>query len=799
MRKKYVTIQKKKEVIVETANNGQIVEYPVINQVEGSGGSYSWKSMACATYTRGSKRISQNNSGSPKTKHAKKIVHSQNTDRVTSVSPQLPEFPYEYRPISLCSVLYKVVAKLISNRLKCHLQHFISWSQNAFVEGRQITDNIVSAKEFLHSMKKSESKEGYFALKIDMSKAYDRVNWSFLEKMLQLLGVRGHSLQLIMNCVTSASFFILLNGASKGFFVGERVLRQGCPLSPTLFIICSQGLSLLMKKYEEEGLYQGLRINRWAPMISHLMFADDLFFFGKNDRVNVENLKRLIKQYSDWFGQQINFGKSAVAFSGGVEEWRKTTTLSDWGVREMRRNEKYLGIFPLSADSRVQSFDFLVDKFRSRLSGWRNYFLSTAGTTVLSKSVISSIPIFFFCTCLIPKTVLATIKRIQCSFWRGHEMDVKKLHFINWEKICKSKDDGGLGIRDMEKVNKSLMCKLVWRFLNDKSSMWVQLLTAKYLKGSSFWNAKDVNHSSSTWRGMLQVREYMESNVCWLINRGDEINIWDDQRVSNLLGNRLRNIGFHSTQYTMVSDLINQNARVTDIKQIITIWLQEDDGGRTFIIGSCLLWNLWKSRNDIVFNGVQFSKERCMRLSWEDFKRHHSQQFSAQQEELQDTPLMSEIWQSPPFPFVKINVDAAFRLNVGAAAAVAQDSEGRFLGGITYCFSDISPLKTEVRAFNLGISLTQQLNLEKVIVEGDAEGVASAINGPIDQVPANIKMEIMRAKESCFEFQSIVFKSVPRSTNQIAHILCKYAKDENVTRSWYTHDPPQCILPLLMI
>lgn len=91
------------------------------------------------------------------------------------------------------------------------------------------------------------------------------------------------------------------------------------------------------------------------------------------------------------------------------------------------------------------------------------------------------------------------------------------------------------------------------------------------------------------------------------------------------------------------------------------------------------------------------------------------------------------------------------------------------------------------------------LYLEKVIVEGDAKSVSTAINGPMNQAPANIKMEILKAKESCSEFENIVFKSVPRSANEITHVLCQYANEENVTRSWSTHDPPLCILPFLMI
>lgn len=96
------------------------------------------------------------------------------------------------------------------------------------------------------------------------------------------MGDSGTAHSLIMACVSTTSFSINLNGSPQGFFRSERGIHQGYPLSPTLFTICSQGLSLLMHQFEVQGLYQGYKINRWAPTITHLMFVDDLFFFGEN-------------------------------------------------------------------------------------------------------------------------------------------------------------------------------------------------------------------------------------------------------------------------------------------------------------------------------------------------------------------------------------------------------------------------------------------------------------------------------------------------------------------------------------
>ena len=180
----------------------------------------------------------------------------------------------EFRPISLCNVVYKLIAKVVVNRLKKILSHVIDDSQSAFLSGRLITDNVLVAFETLHYLKiKTQGKLGFMALNLDMSKAYDRVEWVFLVKVMEHLGFPNQLVSLISSCMSTISYSILLNGQPMGNIKPTRGLRQGDPLSPYLFLLCAMGLQGLIKKAETNDDIRGVSICRNGPRVSHLFFC----------------------------------------------------------------------------------------------------------------------------------------------------------------------------------------------------------------------------------------------------------------------------------------------------------------------------------------------------------------------------------------------------------------------------------------------------------------------------------------------------------------------------------------------
>ncbi|KAL5801568.1 hypothetical protein ACOSQ3_033200 [Xanthoceras sorbifolium] len=167
---------------------------------------------------------------------------------------KIPSRIQDFKPIALCNVVYKLVAKMLANRLKVVLKEVISSNQRALLPGRLITDNVVLGFKCLHALRNHRSgKKGLLALKLDMAKTYDRVEWGFLRGIMSKLGFEDNWIRLIMNCVTSASYSFLINGEARGKVFPSKGIRQGCPLLPYLFLLFAEGLSALLLNAECVG------------------------------------------------------------------------------------------------------------------------------------------------------------------------------------------------------------------------------------------------------------------------------------------------------------------------------------------------------------------------------------------------------------------------------------------------------------------------------------------------------------------------------------------------------------------
>lgn len=256
-----------------------------------------------------------------------------------------PQSLKDYRPISLCNVLYKVISKCLVNRLRPLLDEIISETQSAFIPGRLITDNATIAFECFHKIQHSRSTHStHCAYKLDLAKAYDRVDWNFLEQVLVKTGFNHKWTNWIMQCVRSIRYTVRCNGVLLEPFIPSRGLRQGDPFSPYLFLFVADSLVNLMKKEIAEGNLTPLKIARNSLGISNVLFADDNLIFFKATTEQANTIKRVLTEFQRGTRQLLSETKFSILFSELCPEATRKEITDTLGVVSSSFESKYPGL-----------------------------------------------------------------------------------------------------------------------------------------------------------------------------------------------------------------------------------------------------------------------------------------------------------------------------------------------------------------------------------------------------------------------------------------------------------------------
>ena len=231
-----------------------------------------------------------------------------------------PQRLNDFRPISLVGSLYKILAKVLANRLRLIIRSVVSDSQSAFIKGRQILDGVLVANEIVDEARKSRKELLLF--KVDFEKAYDSIDWGYLDEVMRKMGFLNLWRKWIKECIGTSTASVLVNGSLTEEFHLERGLRQGDPLSPFLFLLAAEGFNVLMKAMSSHQIFKGYSVGRRNPVVvSHLQFVDDALILGEKSWANVRSMRVVLMLFESLSGLKVNFSKSQLAGVNVSESW----------------------------------------------------------------------------------------------------------------------------------------------------------------------------------------------------------------------------------------------------------------------------------------------------------------------------------------------------------------------------------------------------------------------------------------------------------------------------------------------
>jgi hypothetical protein len=249
----------------------------------------------------------------------------------------------DFRPISLIGGMYKIISKVLANRLKAVLGKVVSHSQTAFIKGRQILDSVLVANECVDSRIRSETPG--IICKLDLEKAYDHVSWEFLLYVLKRCGFGERWHGWIAHCISTVCFSININGSPSRFFRSSQGLRQGDHLSPLLFVLVMEAFSRMIYATVDSGRLSGFLVGSSTQdtmMVSHLLFADDTLIFCDPIADQIRDLRCLLLCFEAASGLRINLSKSEMVPVGEVRDVEELTSILGCGVASLPL--KYLGL-----------------------------------------------------------------------------------------------------------------------------------------------------------------------------------------------------------------------------------------------------------------------------------------------------------------------------------------------------------------------------------------------------------------------------------------------------------------------
>ena len=465
-----------------------------------------------------------------------------------------------WRPISLLNTDYKLVAKAIATRIKKVLPDLISSDQTGFISGRYIGENIIRLLNIIDYV--DEEDIPALLISIDYEKAFDCVEWSFIEQTLSLFNF-GHDIkkwvQILYKDINSC---VINNGWSSEFFTLERGVRQGCPLSPYLFVICVEIMAISIRDNPD---IKGIEINGSTQKISQ--FADDTTFMLLFCNQSFQELFTTLNRFQHISGLKINYEKTEILRIGSLK-YSNAQIYTQKPLKWTLGPLTILGIqLSLQEDFLNINYTPLLKKIQFLTNIWESRDLTWLGKVTIVKTLLVSQLIYRFA--ILPTPSDEVLKCIDTMFFDF--IWSKGKHFVSKVVICGPISEGGLNMVDVYSKEISIKCNWVKMLISDTNANW-KILANMLIpgEGNSFWegnlNQKDIQM-------LLKRKSQIWSDICksWSKFNFEEPTDIDTIIVQPLNFNsfiRINDKPFYSKLYSKgmktIQDILDENGNFID-------------------------------------------------------------------------------------------------------------------------------------------------------------------------------------------------------------------------------------------
>ncbi|OMP05267.1 reverse transcriptase [Corchorus capsularis] len=705
-------------------------------------------------------------------------------DSLISLIPKTsnPELITQFRPIGLCNTPYKIVSKIIVNRIRPLLSEIIGPNQASFLPGRKSADNVILLQEIVHSFNKKSGKNGDMIIKLDLEKAYDRLEWNFIRNALMFFNFPPDLIQLIMNCISSVNLFMIVNGEKTDSFQPSRGIRQGDPLSPYIFIICIEYLSLLIRDKFDKGHWRTFKISRSGPPITHLFFADDLILCAKATLRNCILIREVLNTFCDVSGQLVNIDKSKILFSKNTNHVLRNVIADNFGFEA------------------VDNIGNTLDKKKIHLINWETATchknsggLGLKAAKPLNQTYMAKLG----WQLLENKNNLPWTQALTSKYLSGN--NPCKYGSPLWKGIMESSNSIDQGLRWVVK-NGSKACFWTedWTghgilrsfFIGPFQQHDLNLKVKDMLDNHGYWKDEVllflppdvVNIIKST---PLHRHCEAEDVLAWKFEANGEFSlssayqiakntpnsdarewkwIWSSPTLPRIKSfiwlvahNRLavkellvlRGIATSSTCHVCNDPLESVKHVLRGCKQAISIWralkppenihqsftsglrdwlefnMKHTDPAHFTIpwniLFSFAIWEIWKHINDNFFGKTLRSNNRILQSIFQQAAEFFASSDNANNKKLSYTKQIQ--WTPPPAGFLKMNTDGASHGNPGLAGAggIIRDSQGLFVLGFQKRIGFATSTAVELWAIREELSLAKERNLNNIMLETDSQ------------------------------------------------------------------------------